>query len=117
MGAVRIVVGLAGLGLCALIALAIPASGPLGEEIAKLAAPPWGVVTLVDLYLGFAIAAVLIVALEPNKWVALAWAAPIFVLGNVVTAAWVVLRLPAVLARRASTAPPSGPGRAPITGQ
>ena len=53
---------------------------------------PWGIVTLTDLYLGFILSALVIYIVEPNKGVALIWLIPIFVLGNVVTAAWFAVR-------------------------
>ncbi len=95
---VRLAVAAGGLGLAALIALAIPRSGPLAEEVGALLAPAWGAVTLADLYLGFFVAAAVIVAVEKDTRVGFAWALPIFVLGNVVTAAWAVWRLPRLVA-------------------
>ncbi len=53
---------------------------------------PWGIVSMVDLYLGFLLSAVVIFLVEPDKRVALIWLLPIFVLGNIVTALWFVLR-------------------------
>ncbi len=54
---------------------------------------------LSDLFLGFCIAAAVIFLFEKNKLVAALWAAPIFVLGNVWTALWFVLRLPEIAKR------------------
>lgn len=53
---------------------------------------PWGIVSMVDLYLGFLLSAVVIFLAEPDKRIALIWLLPIFVLGNVVTAVWFVMR-------------------------
>jgi hypothetical protein len=69
------------------------------SEGAALLAMPWGFVTLLDLYAGFVLYAVLVFAFEPRKVVALVWVLPVFVLGNLVMAAWVIFRLPGVLKR------------------
>lgn len=88
------------LGLALLIGLAIEAqTGAFMDEVRALLAPTWGLVTFADLYLGFVIAATVIMLAERRLWVGLAWALPIFVLGNVVTAAWLALRLPSVARR------------------
>lgn len=63
---------------------------------------PWGIVAMVDLYLGFLISAIVIFLVEPDKRVALIWILPIFVLGNVVTAFWLALRGLASLRRLVS---------------
>lgn len=60
---------------------------------------PWGIVTLADLYLGFVLFAGLIILLEPNRKAGIVWGLSIVLLGNFVTAAWIVFRLPHVLAR------------------
>lgn len=104
---VRLVIALAGLGLAAAIGAEItgdlvwraPGGGGFIAELNRLMATEWGVVSLIDLYLGFVIAAVIVIAFERRLWVGLAWALPIFFLGNIVTAAWAVVRLPALLAR------------------
>lgn len=91
---------LAALGLSALIMWALEADGR--ELVAVLAAmvhEPWTVVTLADLYLGFAVLAAIIILAERRLLWGVLWAAPIFVLGNLWTALWLALRLPA-LARR-----------------
>ncbi|MEM6627278.1 MAG: hypothetical protein AAF719_11300 [Pseudomonadota bacterium] len=64
----------------------------LFEEGGAIAAMPWGVVTLVDLYAGFLLFAGVILLFERNKLVGLAWALPVFFLGNVWTGVWAVLR-------------------------
>ncbi|MEO0675889.1 MAG: hypothetical protein AAFR72_08435 [Pseudomonadota bacterium] len=55
---------------------------------------PWTTTAIVDLYLGFFLAATLIVIAEKKVWVGLAWGLPIFLAGNVVTLLWFALRLP-----------------------
>lgn len=69
------------------------------EVLAAMLSDPWTVVTFLDLYLGFLIAAGVIFLFEKNKLVAAAWAVPIFFLGNIWTVAWFVIRLPALRAR------------------
>ena len=84
----RLLMAVAGLAVAAVIGWAWLGEGaPLLSEGAAILALPWGVVTLADLYAGFLFAAVVIFIAEPDKRVALVWAAPIFFLGNVVTAA------------------------------
>lgn len=99
---VRVIIGLLGVGLTALIFIAIDQQAPdssLAQEVGALLEPTWGYVTFADLYLGFLICAAFIVAAERRLWAGLAWALPIFFLGNVVTAAWVAIRLPGVVRR------------------
>ncbi len=62
-------------------------------------AEPWGVVTLADLYLGFVLVAGLIITLERNIVPGILWGLSVVIFGNVVTAAWIALRLPKVIAR------------------
>jgi len=98
MGVLRSVI--AGLA-AAFLALLVWAStkGGAGEAMAFLTGTPWGITTAADLYLGFLLSAVVIWLAEERKAVALLWALPIFVLGNVWTAVWFVVRLPRLAAR------------------
>lgn len=70
-------------------------------SLATVVANPWGVVTLVDLYVGFVFTGLIIAAIE--RWKPWAWALlPLsFVLGNVVFAAWGIMRGGAELLRLA----------------
>ena len=52
----------------------------------------WGWVTLLDLYLGFALVAAWMVATSKDWRIGLLWAAAVFVLGNLVTAAFLIDR-------------------------
>ena len=74
-------------------------AAPFLESFGQIIAMPWGLVTLIDLYFGFACIAILIWILEPNRIVALSCIGLLFVLGNVVTALWLALRLPAIRRR------------------
>jgi hypothetical protein len=66
------------------------------ESFARITDDPWGVVTLVDLYAGFAVVAVLIGLIEPRRWVTLLVVILIPFLGSLVPAAWLVARFPLV---------------------
>ena len=57
-----------------------------------LVADPWGVVTLLDLGVGLLFVAVWLALVEPNPWRAAAWIIALFVLGNVVTLAFLLSR-------------------------
>ena len=100
MPLLRLLSAAGGLLLAGLIVWAMMTAGQsLPEAIAWLVSGPWGVVTLADLYLGFALLAVLIWLVEPDKRIALLFILPLPVLGNVWAAVWVALRLKAVAAR------------------
>ena len=60
-----------------------------------ITADPWGLVTLADLYLGFLLSAIVIGFFE-RGWRAVLWILPLPFLGNVWTAFWFVMRLPAL---------------------
>ncbi len=71
----------------------------LGVVLMEMTSEPWTVVTLIDLYLGFILGAVVVFLFE-RSWVArLFWAAPIFFLGNVWMALWLIARLPEIARR------------------
>ncbi|MGL4975968.1 MAG: hypothetical protein ACRC56_11775 [Bosea sp. (in: a-proteobacteria)] len=71
--------------------------GNFWKEGAALLAMPWGVVTLVDLYVGFAVAG-LFFALFERLPLALGLFLVTLVLGNIVPCAWIVWRAPRLLA-------------------
>lgn len=91
------------IGAGALIAAIFWAMGAdgrsLGAVLGEMFGQPWSVVTLIDLYLGFFIAAAVIFLFEKRLWVAAVWALPIFVLGNLWTAVWLAWRLPEIARR------------------
>jgi len=89
------IVGLALLGLVIWAAVAMPdLHGSFFDQLAVLTTLPWGVATLADLYVGFLFFAVLVFLTERSWVVAALWAVPVFVLGNIWAALWLVIRLP-----------------------
>lgn len=89
-----------GAGLFGAIFWAKTADGrSLGALLAEMAAQPWSVVTLIDLYLGFLFSAAIILAAERRWSSRLFWAIPIFLLGNLWTVVWLALRLPGLVGR------------------
>ncbi len=62
------------------------------ESFGRIIVDPWGIVTLIDLYAGFVVSSVFILAIERGRWFAWALIIPIFLLGNVVTALWLAWR-------------------------
>lgn len=99
MAVLRILSAVLGLAFAAAIVWGFVAGGSVMPVLAQMLAEPWGVVTLADLYLGFVLVAGLVVLLEPERRNGVLWGIAIVLLGNVVTAAWIALRLPNVLAR------------------
>jgi hypothetical protein len=96
----------ASLALTALIVWAF-GQAPFFASFGRIAAEPWGLVSLADLYLGFLCAAVVIALAERARpVVAAAWIVGVFFLGNVVTAIWLALALPRISA--ALRPPPTG---------
>ncbi len=101
MTLIRILSLVGGLILAASIIWAMAVwDGSFGEAIAWLTSESWGVVSLIDLYLGFFFIAVFIWLLEPKKWIALVFIIPLPVLGNVWPAIWIAWRLAAVMRNR-----------------
>lgn len=69
------------------------------DSFGRIVADPWGVVSLVDLYLGFVVASAVIVIFERNIGAAVFWVVPVYFLGNIVTAIWLAWRLPELVRR------------------
>ena len=86
----RLIVGLAALGFMGLCALAYADIGWQGFD--RVLAEPWGLVTLADVMVGAVCISVVIFYSEDDWRVALAWSVPIFILGHVVSCAWVASR-------------------------
>ena len=97
MTLVRLIVVLAALVLGVLIVRAFGLAD-FFEAFARIGADPWGLVSLVDLYLGFVLLAVIIATVE-TRLAAIAWIVGLFVLGNLLGALWFAWRLPMLHAR------------------
>jgi hypothetical protein len=99
----RVIAGCVCAVLLAAIAWAVVQSGELHgsifDQFGVLMTLPWGVTTLIDLYGGFALLAVIIFLAEKSFLNAALWSAPMFFLGNVWAALWLVFRAGS-LARR-----------------
>jgi hypothetical protein len=71
----------------------------ISESFGRIVADPWGLVTILDVYLGFVLASVVIVAFERNTALRVFLVVALWALGNVVTLAWLAWRLPALTRR------------------
>lgn len=98
MTLLRVLLALGGIALLASIMWASQRAS-IGASFSGMIADPWGVVALIDLYLGFVFLAVIIWLFESNKLVALAFILPLPLLGNVWATAWIVWRLAALATR------------------
>jgi hypothetical protein len=98
MNVLRAAIGVLGLALLGLIIWAAFAKpelhGGLLDQVAVMATLPWGKATLVDLFAGFILFAVIVFLTERSWIIAVLWAAPIFIIGNVWSALWLLIRLP-----------------------
>ena len=83
-------VALAGALFLILCGLAYRAAGGSGFD--NVLAEPWGLVTLADVMLGGVCMGAVIFMHEKQTSRALMWILPIFLLGHVVSVAWVVMR-------------------------
>jgi energy-converting hydrogenase Eha subunit H len=73
---------------------------PFWPSVAEMMRNPWGVVTVIDLYLGFLVFAIVIARFETNRAIAVAMIAALPLLGNVVSLAWLAWRGLALLRRQ-----------------
>lgn len=97
----RIIAALGALALAlAIVWASMTAGQSLSEAVGWLVSEPWGVVSLIDLYLGFVLIAILIWVFEPNKLIALVFILPLPILGNVWSAVWLAWRLGRLVATR-----------------
>lgn len=98
MNIVRAAIGICGLALLGLLIWAMFAKqdlhGSFMQQFAVVTTLPWGVAALADLYVGFVLFATLVFLTERSWIVAALWAIPVFVVGNVWSALWFVIRLP-----------------------
>jgi hypothetical protein len=94
----RAAIGILGLALLGLVIWAAVSMtdlhGTFLDQFGVVTTLPWGIVTLVDLYIGFVFFAAIIFLTERSWVVAALWAAPVFILGNIWAAIWLVIRLP-----------------------
>jgi len=67
--------------------------GNFGAEGAQLLQMPWGIVTLVDVYVGFALFAMWIAYRESSLAVKVVWIVLLMLLGNLLAAVYVLLAL------------------------
>ncbi len=90
----RIVVVICGILLGLLVAAILIASGHSNVLVGLryVIADPWGVTTLLDLGVGLLFVAVWLAVVEPKPWRAAAWIAALFILGNMVTLAYLLSR-------------------------
>ncbi|WP_127143189.1 hypothetical protein [Pelagibacterium montanilacus] len=98
MNALRFLLALCALGLAALIVWAT-AQANMFASFGTVLADPWGIVAIVDLYLGFIAISVLVWMLEPDWRIRLATILPTFILGNPWVIIWLVWRLPMIVRR------------------
>ena len=98
MNVLRAVIGILGLALLGLViwaAFAMPElHGSFLDQFSVVTTLPWGIVSVADLYVGFVFFSVIVFLTERSWMVAALWAVPIFVLGHVWSAVWLVIRLP-----------------------
>jgi hypothetical protein len=73
--------------------------GDFLAEGAALVTMPWGRVSLADLYLGFVLYALAVCLVERGNGARAFWALPVFIIGNVWSALWIVVRWKVILAR------------------
>ena len=93
---VRGIVAVGGIALGILIVLAAFES-PIGVSFSRITQDLWGWTALVDLYLGFLIAAIIVSLVEKDRISQLFWIVPIFFLGNIWTALWFIFRWPRIV--------------------
>lgn len=68
-------------------------AGNFGAEGAQLLQMPWGIVTLVDVYVGFVLFALWIAYRETSLPAKVAWIVALMLLGNLMAAIYVLLAL------------------------
>ena len=98
MNVLRAAIGILGLALLGLVIWAAVAMqnlhGSFFDQLAVVTTLPWGIAMLADLYIGFVLFASIVFLTERSWLVAALWAAPVFILGNIWAALWLVIRLP-----------------------
>jgi len=67
--------------------------GDIAEELALITSLPWGIVTLIDVYVGFILVSLWILWREGALIRALPWIILIMILGNIISCIYVLLAL------------------------
>jgi hypothetical protein len=111
MTILRALTGIGGLALLGLVLWAVflqqDLHGSFIDQFAVLGTLPWGVVSLVNLYVGFLLFAIIVFVTERSFAAAALWAVPIFFLGNIWAALWLAIRLPTLVKRLSRTDDPA----------
>lgn len=98
MNVLRAAIGIGGLALLGVVLWAgfalVDLHGAFLDQFAVITTLPWGVATLADLYIGFLFFSVIVFLTERSWLIAVLWAIPIFIVGNIWSALWLVIRLP-----------------------
>jgi hypothetical protein len=92
MNAIRLIAALGALAMLAAIGYAF-AVGDFGREGGVILEMPWGVVSLVDLYVGLVLFSAWILFREGLTARSLVWVVLMFVLGNLTAAVYVLFAL------------------------
>ena len=74
-------------------------AGSTLEDFFGIFQVPWGTETVVDLYLGFTLSALVIILFEKHLAAGLAWGLSVILLGNAVSLVWFAWRLPELVGR------------------
>ncbi len=82
--------GVLAMGAVLIYAFAV---GDFAAEGSQLTSMPWGIVSLVDLYVGFALFAMWIIYREPVRWQATIWVVLLMVLGFFVGSLYTLVAL------------------------
>jgi uncharacterized BrkB/YihY/UPF0761 family membrane protein len=85
----------ASLGLVAMGAVLVYAFtvGDFAAEGSQLLSMPWGIVSLVDLYVGFMLFAMWIIYREPTRWQAAIWVALLMAFGFLIGSLYTLVAL------------------------
>jgi len=97
MNGFKIVVGLALLAFLGAMGWGAMSKWPIDMEV--FSSDPWLTVMLADMMIGFVLISVVIYIVEPVKWKALCWIVPLFVVGNGLSALWLLLNVDKIRAR------------------
>ena len=90
----KLVQGISFLGVLAMTAALANGfiNGDFFVDGGELFANPWGIVSLVDLYVGFSLFAIWMYVKESNKWIALVWIVLLMVLGFFTGALYLLIK-------------------------